>query len=126
MVLGVLIGGGIFLAVLLYFSNDIKSYLNKEDTGFFSQKQSQKRDEKGALGNTIDFVAGEGTYDTFKNDSKSSKLSGQIISYQDGSTVFIPSDTVVNPDGTVSGSPPLLSIPNSTKNQILARRKSNG
>lgn len=122
MVLPAIIGGGILLAIVFYFSSNIKNFLNKDDKDFLSEKQSLKRDQKGAINNTIDFFYGEGSH----KQSKSSKLSGKTISYQDGSTISIPSDNVINPDGTVSGSPPLLSIPESQKKAILSRRRQNG
>jgi len=63
----------------------------------------------------------------------SSSIAGETVPQgDDGTTVFIPEDNVVNPDGTVDGSPPLLNLPEEIKQSAeqilkannLARRQS--
>lgn len=59
-----------------------------------------------------------------QNDNSSS-IAGDTIVQEDGSTIFIPEDTIVNPDGTVSGSPPILTLSPKSKETALTALEAN-
>jgi len=58
--------------------------------------------------------------------SSLSSIAGQTVqSGSDGTTVTIPGDTTVNPDGTVSGSPPLLNLSEQAEQDAIAALNAN-
>jgi len=63
----------------------------------------------------------------FGEDDSSSQLAGETVPFGgQGSTITIPQDTIVNPDGTVTSStPPLLDLSDAERDAALIAREQN-
>ena len=59
------------------------------------------------------------------NGSNKSELSGKEITHN-GLDIIIPEDNTVNPDGTVSGTPPTFNLDEAEKQRLIEIRRSKG
>ena len=63
--------------------------------------------------------------DLFGEPDSTSSLSGTTVTLEDGTKFLIPQDNVVNEDGTVSGSPPLLDLTDEDEARVLQTIRDN-
>ena len=93
MPIAAIIGVGALLAILFIFRDNIAGALEgDEQTEAEKQAETAKqmdRDRKGAFGNTIDFLFGEGTVDSLRDHTnKNSKVDGDPAPMPDPSATL--------------------------------------
>jgi len=72
----------------------------------------------------INFPSFPDIFNIFPEDNASS-LAGETIVTDDGTTITIPADNIVNPDGTVSGSPPTMNLSEAARLEALRQLELN-
>ena len=87
-----------------------------EEDKLKEEQDQDLRDEKGAVGNTVDFLLGEGAVENLKTELLRDAITGKtqdelridnlnkLASDKLGSQVTFPEDTIIKKDGTITSS----------------------
>lgn len=106
------VGIAVALGALVIFRKDITNFLDKGFKDLVSINLGDVNLPEIKLP-SFDFGNIFGT-------DNSSSIAGETVPFgDDGTTVTIPADNIVNPDGTVSGSPPILNLDDQSRQQAL-------